>query len=76
MYEKIIKAFQPIIDLLQGVSFPIAFIVISLGVLTIMIGKKQRGLELVKWATIGYLLMQFLPSLMNILREVGQAMAQ
>lgn len=74
MFEKIVKAFDPIIQLLQSITYPLAFVCIALGVLTIMIGQKRRGLEIIKWAAVGYLLMQFLPGLMTILRTVGQAM--
>jgi hypothetical protein len=74
MFEKITGAFDPIIQLIQGVSFPLAFICVSLGVLLLMIGQKRKGLEIIKWAVVGYLLMQLLPGLMNILHSVGSAM--
>lgn len=74
MFNKVVNAFNPIIQLLQAASYPLAFVVISLGVLTIMIGQKRRGMEVIKWAVVGYLLMQFLPGLMLILKDVGKAM--
>ncbi|SHJ03896.1 hypothetical protein [Lutispora thermophila] len=74
MFDRIVNAFNPIIQLLQAVSYPLAFMVISLGVLTIMIGQKRRGMEVIKWAVVGYLLMQFLPGLMIILKDVGKVM--
>lgn len=76
MFDKVSKAFDPIIQLLQAVSYPLAFVCIALAILLIMIGQKRKGLEIVKWAAIGYLLMQLLPSLMSILHSVGGAMAK
>lgn len=74
MFEKITSAFNPIITLVQGVTYPLCFICIALGILLLMIGQKRKGLEIIKWAVVGYLLMQLLPGLMNILHSVGSAM--
>jgi hypothetical protein len=76
MFEKITRAFDPIIQLLQAVSYPIAFICAALAIILIMIGQKRRGLEIIKWAAIGYVLMQLLPGLMSILYSVGQAVSK
>ena len=73
MFEKISNAFNPIIQLLQGVTFPLCFVCTALGILLVMIGQKRKGLEIIKWAVVGYLLMQLLPGLMNILHSVGGA---
>jgi len=74
MFDKIMKAFDPIIQLVQGISYPLAFICIALGVLMLMIGQKRKGMEVIKWAVVGYLLMQLLPGLMSLLHTVGGAM--
>jgi hypothetical protein len=74
MWDKIMKAFDPIIELVQGVSYPLAFVCVALGVLLLMIGQKRKGLEVIKWAVVGYLLMQLLPGLMGLLHAVGGAM--
>jgi hypothetical protein len=74
MFEKITGAFNPIIQLIQGVTFPLCFVCTALGILLVMIGQKRKGLEIIKWAVVGYLLMQLLPGLMNILHSVGSAM--
>jgi hypothetical protein len=76
MFEKITSAFNPIITLLQAVSYPIAFVCAAMAILLIMIGQKRKGLEIIKWAVIGYLLMQLLPGLMSILHSVGGAMTR
>ena len=71
---KIMTAFNPVIELAQGISYPVAFIMLSGGMLLIMMGQKHRGLSLIKWAAIGYIGMQFVPALMEILVDIGRAM--
>lgn len=72
--QVIMKAFDPIVDLLQGVSYPVCFIMLSGGFLLIMMGQGHRGMRMIKWAAIGYVGLQFAPALMEILVEVGKAM--
>jgi hypothetical protein len=72
--DKIIKAVDPIIQLIQGISYPVGFIMMAAGFLVIMTGNKQKGLNMIKWAAIGYIGMQFVPVLMALLVEVAKAM--
>jgi hypothetical protein len=72
--DKIIGAFDPIIQLAQGVSYPIAFLMICGGFLLIMVGQRSKGLSMLKWAAVGYVGMQFAPAIMQILVGVGKAM--
>jgi hypothetical protein len=74
--DKIIRACDPIIQLIQGVSYPVGFIMITAGFLVIMTGNRQKGLNIIKWAAIGYIGMQFAPAIMAILVEVGRAMGR
>lgn len=74
--EKIISACDPIIQLIQGISYPVGFIMICAGFLVIMTGNRQKGLNIIKWAAIGYIGMQFAPAIMTILVEVGKAMGR
>lgn len=73
--ERIIHAFDPIVEIVQGLSYPVGFIMITAGFLVIMTGNKQKGLHIIKWAALGYVGMQFAPAIMAILVEVGKAMA-
>lgn len=68
------KAFEPVIQLLQGASYPVAFIMITGGFLLIMMGQKHRGVSLIKWAALGYIGMQFAPAIMHILHQIGVEM--
>lgn len=72
MSDVIMKAFDPIVDLLQGISYPVAFIMISGGFLLIMTGQTSRGMHFIKWACLGYLGLQFAPALMKIVVTIGQ----
>ncbi len=72
--DKIIGAFDPIIQLAQGVSYPVAFLMICGGFLLIMVGQRSKGLAMLKWAAVGYVGMQFAPAIMQILVSVGKAM--
>ena len=72
--EIIMKAFDPLIDLMQGISYPICFLMIGGGFLLVMMGQGHRGMRMIKWAAIGYVGLQFAPAIMSILVEVGKAM--
>jgi xanthosine utilization system XapX-like protein len=74
--EKIIHAFDPIVSLLQGMSYPVCFIMLSAGFLVIMTGNRSKGLNMIKWAAIGFIGMQFAPAIMAILVEVGKAIGK
>ena len=74
MALKIMSAFQPIIDLVQGLAYPLSYITLATGICLIIIGQKSQGIRLMKWAGIGYLFMQWLPGLMRILYEVGKGL--
>jgi hypothetical protein len=72
--EKIMEAFNPVINLIQGIAYPLAYITLGTGVCLIIIGQKSEGLKLMKWAGIGYILMQWLPGLMKMMYTIGQGM--
>lgn len=71
--DKIIHAFDPLIELCQACAYPVAFVGMSAGFLLIMLGQKSKGLAIVKYAAIGYIGMQFVPGIMKILVEVGKS---
>lgn len=74
--DRIIRAFDPIIQLAQGCSYPVAFLMLVLGGIMIMLGQKTQGLRILKYTAIGYIVIQFAPSIMAILAEVGKAISQ
>jgi Type IV secretion system pilin len=76
LQERIIHAFDPLIQLLQGISYPVAFLMITAGFLLIMTGQKSRGISMMKYAGLGYIGLQLAPALMGILVEIGKEMSK
>ncbi|WP_336883852.1 hypothetical protein [Priestia koreensis] len=75
LMDKIVHAFEPLVGLLQGLSYPIALVMLTGGALFIMVGSKDRGLSLMQNAAIGYIVLQLTPMLMSLLVEVGKTVA-
>lgn len=69
--EKILHAFDPLIDLAISLSYPIAGVMIAGGCLFIMIGMRERGMDMLKNAALGYILVQLSPTLLRLLVGVG-----
>jgi hypothetical protein len=76
MTARIVSAFNPLIQLVQGLSYPVGIVMMLSGFLVIMTGNKQKGLNMIKWAAIGYVGMQFAPAIMAILVEIGQSLGK
>lgn len=74
--EKVEQGFQPLIDLARALAYPLAFMFIAMGICLIIMDQRQNGWRLIKTAITGYILMQWLPALMRIIRDVGDAMAR
>ncbi|MFJ5625732.1 hypothetical protein ACIQD3_24450 [Peribacillus loiseleuriae] len=71
--EKIIHAFDPLVELIMGVSLPIASVMIAGGALIVMIGIKDKGYSMIMSSAIGYVLVQMTPLLIDLLAGVGSA---
>lgn len=74
--EAIIKAFDPLLDLAQALSYPLTFLMMLGGMLFVIIGQRSRGLQMIRWAVVGFIGIQLTPGMMRILMQVGQAMRQ
>ncbi|MEK4636907.1 hypothetical protein NST14_12020 [Bacillus sp. FSL W8-0519] len=72
--DKIINAFEPLIQLIQGISYPVCFLTISSGFILVMLGQKSAGINMIKWSCLGYIGLQFAPAIMQILVQIGKAM--
>lgn len=70
--EKTVNAFEPIVDLVQGLSYPIGIIVMMCGGIIWMIGNKEKGLGLITNAGMGYIIVQMVPLGMKLLVEVAK----
>jgi hypothetical protein len=73
--EKIVEAFMPLVDVIQALSYPIALVMLTGGALLFMINQKDRGVSLIQNASIGYILVQLMPMLMQILIGIGGTVA-
>ena len=71
--SKILHAFDPLIDLTQALSYPIAGIMIAAGCLFIMVGNRERGMQMLQNAAIGYILVQLSPMFLQLLVGVGDS---
>lgn len=71
--SKILHAFDPLIDLFQSLSYPIAGVMIAAGCLFIMVGNRERGMQMLQNAAIGYILVQLSPMFLQLLVGVGES---
>ena len=74
VYEKITNAFMPLVEIVKGLSYPIALVIMSGGALMLMLGNKEKGYSMIQNAAIGYILVQMMPMLMEMLVEIAKAM--
>lgn len=67
--DKVERASKPIKDLLIGLADPVCYIVFTWGLLEAMLGKGASGLTRMKYASLGYMGMNWLPVFMQIMRD-------
>lgn len=70
--SKIRVIVNPIIDLLAGLGYPVTYGMFVTGFIMIIMGKKSKGIQIIKWAAIGYLGLQFVPFFLNLLDMIGR----
>lgn len=71
--SKIIHAFDPLVNLMVSLSLPIAGVMITGGCLMVLIGMKEKGYGLITNSSLGYVLVQMSPLLIDLLAGVGNA---
>ncbi|MRX54868.1 hypothetical protein GJU41_12870 [Bacillus idriensis] len=71
--ETLAHALDPLVDLMVALSFPIASVIIIGGCFFFMLGKPERAWSSIQNAGLGYVLIQIMPLLLNVLKEVGGA---
>lgn len=69
--SKILHAFDPLIHMIQALSYPIAGVMIAGGCLFIMVGRREAGMQMLQNAALGYILVQLAPMLLELLVGVG-----
>lgn len=73
--EKIIEAFMPLVEMIQALAYPVALVMLTGGALMFMINQKDRGLNLIQNASIGYILVNLVPVFMNLLVGISGTVA-
>ncbi|WP_147536113.1 hypothetical protein [Bacillus marasmi] len=71
--EIIAHALDPVVELLVAISFPIASIIIVGACFFFMFGMNDRGWSVMMNCGLGYVLIQLSPLILNILKQVGNA---
>ncbi len=71
--DKVTGAFTPVIELVRALSYPIGLVMMLGGGLFVMIGNSERGLAMIQKAGLGYVLIQMLPILMDLLVEIAKS---
>lgn len=69
-----VHAMWPIISMIQSFAFPLAFLGMSGGMILLTLGNRAKGMNMIKWAAIGYIGFQLVPSMMMMLHHVGATM--
>jgi len=72
---KMMTAFTPIIDLIQGMAYPVAMIVVLGGAIFVMIGNNEKGFALMQRAGLGYVLVMLAPMILDVLVDAMKGVA-
>lgn len=71
---KVVNAFAPLVELVKALSYPISLVMMLGGGLFVMIGNADRGFGMIQKAGLGYVLVQMLPLLMDLLVEIAKSL--
>jgi nitrate reductase NapE component len=64
---------DPVVDVLVALSFPIASVVIVGACFFFMFGNSEKAWTMIQNAGLGYVLIQVSPLILNVLKQVGNA---
>lgn len=77
MGEKTLSALahvlDPVVDVLVALSFPIASVIIVGSCFQFMFDRADKGWQMIQNAGLGYVLIQVSPLILNVLKQVGNA---
>ncbi|KAB2332918.1 hypothetical protein [Bacillus mesophilum] len=71
---KVVGVFEPVVELVKALSYPISLVMMLSGGLFVMIGNSERGFSMIQKAGLGYVLVQMLPMIMDLLVEIAKAL--
>lgn len=72
---KMMTAFDPLLQLIQGAAYPIALAVVLGGAIFVIIGKSDQGFDMISKASMGYVLISVLPMIFDVLASVMDGVA-
>jgi hypothetical protein len=64
---------DPVVDILVALSFPVASVVIVGACFLFMFGNSEKAWTMIQNAGLGYVLIQVSPLILNVLKQVGEA---
>lgn len=67
LQAKMMAAFEPLIELIQGLAYPVALAVVLGGSIMVMIGNTEKGFSMMSKAAMGYVLCMLLPTIFGVL---------
>lgn len=72
--NKVTHAFDPLLEIAIALGQPMASLMLVVGFIMIITGKKAKGFEIIKWVIIGFVGLQFAPYIMGLLVEIGKSL--
>lgn len=70
---KVHAAFDPVKEFLIAIADPICYVMFVWGCIECIVGRAASGLNRIKYAAIGYIAINWIPVVMDIIREAGAA---
>jgi hypothetical protein len=64
---------DPVVDVLVALSFPVASVIIVGACFLFMLGNSEKAWTTIQNAGLGYVLIQVSPLILNVLKQVGNA---
>jgi hypothetical protein len=64
---------DPVVDVLVALSFPVASVIIVGACFFFMMGNSEKAWTTIQNASLGYVLIQVSPLILNVLKQVGNA---
>lgn len=64
---------DPVVDILVALSFPVASVIIVGACFLFMMGNSEKAWGTITNASLGYVLIQVSPLILNVLKQVGNA---
>jgi len=72
--EAMVAMSGPIVDLAEGVSYIATYLTMIAGCMLFIVGQRKKGMEYIKWAVVGYVLLHLLPGAMQLVQGIGDVM--